>query len=68
MKIIKNAVEYLNPGQAPVICLDQSLFAKYCKTNPMGEETHLRRRQSGNHDGSLSHRNDGTNWRLAQRY
>ena len=27
MKIIKNAVEYLNPGQAPVICLDQSLFA-----------------------------------------
>ena len=27
MKIIKNAVEYLNPGQAPVICLDQPLFA-----------------------------------------
>ena len=26
MKIIKNAVEYLNPGQAPVICLDQPLF------------------------------------------
>ena len=27
MKIIKNVIEYLNPGQAPVICLDQLLFA-----------------------------------------
>ena len=27
MKIIKNAVEYLNPGQEPVVCLGQPLFA-----------------------------------------
>ena len=62
MKIKKSAVEYLNPGQAPVICLDQLLFA-------IAKQIQWERKHSGNHDGSLAHRNDGTNnhWRLAQR-